>query len=310
MAKYQIDKVLKKYQFVKIPYTKIMFPFINAYLALGEKTFSLPTDIKRTKYKIKGYKENQIDISVFEPLDATEPLPCLLYLHGGGFSMKASRHHFSLMCEYARQTPCKVVFVGYHLSPKYAYPHGLLDAYAALTWVYTNAFDLGIKKEQIAVGGDSAGGTLAAALTHMARDKGFPNICFQMLIYPVMDMRQQTESMGRFKDTPLWDSILNQKMWHYYVSDGFDKSEIAYISPAQADSFLYLPSAYIEVAEFDCLRDEGANYAKTLEKNGVFVTLNQTKGTIHGYDIALKSEIVKQALDKRIEALRYAFFQL
>lgn len=309
MSKYQINHDFKKYQYVKIPYSKVTFPIINGFLKLSEKTFCIPDHIKKTSYTIKGLRKKTFSITIFEPDNQEKTLPCLLYLHGGGFSMRASRHHFRLMCEYALKTPCKVVFIDYHLVPKYPYPHALEETYETLKWVYENSFELGILRDKIAVGGDSAGGALAAALTHYVRDKAYPSLCFQMLIYPVTDMRQQTESMGRFKDTPIWDSNLNQKMWSYYLANGFDKSQIAYISPSQSEVFEFLPSAYIEVAEFDCLRDEGINYAKTLEKNGIFVTLNQTKGTIHGYDSVDKSELVKAAIEQRIQALQYAFYQ-
>lgn len=310
MSKYQIDHDFKKYQYIKVPYSNVFFPCINGILKLAEKTFCIPDHIKSTKYTIDQENKKSFEITVFEPKEQDKTLPCLLYLHGGGFSMRASRHHLKLMCEYAIKTPCKVVYIDYHLAPKYAYPYALEEAYEALKWVYEHSYELGVDRERIAVGGDSAGGGLAAALTHYVREKAYPSLCFQMLIYPVTDMRQQTESMGKFKDTPLWDSTLNQKMWNYYLANGFDKSQIAYISPSQSEVFDFLPSAYVEVAEFDCLRDEGIGYARLLEKNGIFVITNQTKGTIHGYDTELKSNIVKDSLRQRIEALQYAFYHL
>lgn len=118
-----------------------------------------------------------------------------LTLHEGAFVLKAAPAHIHWVCEYASKTPCLVVFVDYRLAPKYAFPFGVEDCYAAFEWVCNHADALGIDKSRIAIGGDSAGGALAAAVTLMARDRQAPPICYQMLLYPVTDARQTTESI-------------------------------------------------------------------------------------------------------------------
>ena len=140
----------------------------------------------------------------------------------------------------------------------------------------------------------------------MARDRIAPKICFQMLVYPVTDARQITESVKEFVDTPLWNAKLNQKMWQLYLGQGIHSNK-EYASPMEAISLANLPGAYIEVAEFDCLRDEGINFAEALKKNGIHVELNRTIGTIHGFEIAEDSEIVRQSVKKRVAALKNAF---
>jgi len=140
----------------------------------------------------------------------------------------------------------------------------------------------------------------------MARDRKAPRICFQMLIYPVTDARQITESIKNYTDTPLWNSRLTKKMWKLYLKDGVPDNR-EYASPMEAMSFENLPDAYVEVSEFDCLRDEGIAYAEALQKSGVNVELNKTIGTIHGFEIAEKSEIVRESVARRIEALKKAF---
>ena len=140
----------------------------------------------------------------------------------------------------------------------------------------------------------------------MARDRKAPKISFQMLIYPVTDARQITDSIKEFVDTPLWNARQNQKMWQLYLGDQVHRDK-AYASPMEATSFDNLPPAYVEVAEFDCLRDEGILFTEALQQSRVAVELNQTRGTIHGFEIAETSEIVKGSLIRRVDALKRAF---
>jgi len=126
------------------------------------------------------------------------------------------------------------------------------------------------------------------------------------LIYPVTDASQQSESARSFINTPGWNANLNNQMWLYCLKNA-DVKMIKYISPLSNPSLENLPASYIEVEEWDCLRDEGIAYANKLEDNGNKVTLNYLKGTFHGFDINLKKSIVQTALDARIAALRDAF---
>jgi acetyl esterase/lipase len=212
----------------------------------------------------------------------------------------------TLICTYAAKTPCKVVYVDYRLAPKYAFPVGVEDCYAAFQWARQNAGELGIDPNKIAVGGDSAGGDLAAAVNLIALDRNTPTACFQMLIYPVTDARQSTVSIKKFTDTPLWNAKQTEKMWKLYLSNGLpDKKD--YASPLEAASLENMPATYLEVAEFDCLHDEGVNFAKALQNSGVQVELNETRGTVHGFEIAENSELVHQIITKRVEALKKGF---
>jgi len=118
--------------------------------------------------------------------------------------------------------------------------------------------------------------------------------------------RQITESIKDYTDTPMWNSKLNEKMWKLYLKDGVHTNR-EYACPMEATSLENLPDSYIEVSEFDCLRDEGINLAEALQKNGIHVELYKTIGTVHGFDIAEKSEIVYQSVARRIEALKKVF---
>ncbi len=306
MSKYNIHSDFKKYENLRSPLSPLLLPFINTFMGRIVNLIKPTEGVRITREKIPGYQNGIIELFIYEPKDIEKNAPCLIYLHGGAFALKGSPFHKKLVCEYALKTPCKVIFVDYRLAPKYAFPIGVEDCYAAFEWVCKNTEVLGIDKNRIAIGGDSAGGALTAAVNLMARDRKAPWICFQMLIYPVTDARQNSESIKKYIDTPMWNSKLNEKMWNLYLRNGV-QSKKEYASPLEAASFEDLPDAYVEVSDFDCLRDEGTHYAEALQKCGIHVELYKTIGTVHGFEIARKSQIVRKSIERRIEALKKAF---
>ena len=304
MNKYNIHSDFDELKNTKLPFYPIILPVLNKLVQRKNNQMDLPDNVKVSNEKIKGYKGEEISIIIYEPINiVTED--CLVYFHGGAFAIKEAPYHINLCIDYALNTPCKVVFVNYRLLPKHKFPVGLEDCYAASKWVSDNADKLKINKEKIAVGGDSAGGALAAGVTLLGRDRDEFNINFQMLIYPVLSKKQNTNSMKKYDDTPMWNSKLNEKMWKLYLKD--TSSNENYASPMDAESHNNLPDAYIEVAEFDCLRDEGIDYAEALKNEQVAVQLNMTQGTVHGYDMVESSGIVAQNKALRIKALQNAF---
>lgn len=307
--KYKLHKDLKKYgifDFSGIKMKPYMAKVINLFTAISRACFRPDADIKGTKREIEGYKGEKISATIYEPKDIGENAPCMLYFHGGGFFLKEFGHMHKLVCIYAKNVSCKVVLVDYRLTPKHPFPVGVEDSYNSLLWVHRLAQELGIDVRRIAVMGDSAGGCLAAAVTQMSRDRKGPPICFQSLIYPVLDYSQSTQSIKDFFDAPCWSSNLNRQMWKVYLENG-DHGMLSYASPSSATSLSGLPPAYIETPEYDCLRDEGIAYADRLAQSGIAVILNKIKGAFHGFDISLNSEIVKAAIEARCNALKGAF---
>lgn len=304
--KYPIDKELS-------PFCYFTPPIRNAKMAgsLGAM-MRAPGWIKRkdeievTSNRIKSYDGAEIEVLLFEPRGIVENSPCLVYYHGGGFFFGAAWYHYKIAKRYALEVGCKLAFVQYRLAPKNPHPTPSEDCYAALKWTFENSSRLGIDKNRIAVGGDSAGGALAAAVCQMARDRGTDMPCFQLLVYPVTDRRMDTESNRKFTDTPMWNSTLSAMMWQGYVQDE-NLSNIAYASPMEANSFAGLPDAYVETAEFDCLRDEGIAYAGALKAAGVEAVLNETKGTMHGFDAATGATVSKNAVARRIQYMKKMF---
>lgn len=262
-------------------------------------------EISVKRIAIRGYNGEPIEVLLMEPGNIkTEN--CLVYYHGGGFFFEGAGYHYKNAKEYALRTPCKVIFVQYRLAPKNPFPIPTEDSCCALLWTYKNAEKLGISKDKIAVGGDSAGGCLSAAVTQLLRDrKTGINIKFQLLIYPFVDMSLESESNRKYTDTPMWNSTLSRKMAGGFYRDD-SKLSYCYASPIEGNTD-GLPPAYIETAEFDCLHDDGINYAAKLRKSGVPVVINETKGTMHGFDIVQNAPSTKAAIRARIRYMRGMF---
>ena len=305
MRKNNIDKELYKYKFLKLPFNKYVLPFLNNILEKSYKKARTLNYIKEKRLSIKGYKDEMIDIDIFEPDNSNNKLPCLVYFHGGAFAMKAAPHHKKIMMEYMENVPCKVVFPDYRLIPDYPFPYGLEDCYKTLEWVYNNADRLGIDEKKIAIGGDSAGGALAIGVSMLSRDRDLCDICFQFLIYPVIDASQSSNSITRNKNAPVWNSKLNKKMWDMYDFN-LDETLLEYKSPVKITDFRKMPKTYIEVSSNDCLKDEGILFGKKLSKNGIEVQVVERLGSFHGFEVAIKTEFVKKAIKDRVEVLRKA----
>ena len=263
-------------------------------------------EVRVRKEMISGYQDQEIPVFIFEPYGASGNLPCLVYYHGGGFFFEGAPYHYTLAKTYALKAFCKVIFVQYRLAPKHPHPIPAEDSYAALRWTFEHADKLQIDRKKIAVGGDSAGGALAAAVCQMARDRQSEMPCFQLLVYPVTDRRMETESNQKYTDTPMWNSRLSRKMWPGYLPDT-DVPDLAYASPMEAKSFSFLPPDYVETAEFDCLHDKGIAYANALKDADIPVTLHETKGTMHGFDIVEKAPTTKAAVIGRIQYMKCFF---
>lgn len=305
MAKYPISKEFASFANFTPP---ILGPKMAGWMGSmmkPPKWFWKDAEIAVTRKQIPGYRGETIEVFVVEP-KGIDTDNCLVYYHGGGFFFAAAEYHYKLAKAYALGTPCKVIFVDYRLTPKYQFPVPAEDCYAALLWTMDNAENLGISREKIAVGGDSAGGSLAAAVTLMARDRIGFKPRFQLLVYPVTDRRMDSDSYRRYTDTPMWNSKLSKIMFRGYLPDA-SIADIAYASPIEAVDHSGLPRAYIETAEFDCLHDDGTGYAEKLRIAGVTVEVNETKGTMHGFDIAQDAPITKAAVARRIDFMRRNF---
>lgn len=278
----------------------------RALARMGMKLPAPPQGIESRGVQIPSVDGAMIHLTIYRPKDVEWAAPCLVYFHGGGFCLGDVGYIHQYAAQYAGGAKCMVVFAHYRTSDTAPFPTPFQDCYAALRWVWDNAPGLRVDRARLAVGGDSAGGSLAAACALRSRDESGPRLCFQLLIYPVTDCRMETDSMRKYTDSPMWNAKLNQKMWELYLRNG-DEGMPQYAAPMLAAGFSNLPPAYVEVEEFDCLHDEGAAYARALQAAGVGVQLEDVPGTFHGFDFFTSKGISQVMVQKRVQALRQAF---
>jgi acetyl esterase len=223
----------------------------------------------------------KILLRVYTP-EARGTLPVLVYFHGGGWVIGTFETHDGVCRHLAKQSQAVVVSVDYRLAPEHKFPAAAEDCYAATCWVADNAAALGADAKRLAVGGDSAGGNLAAVVSLMARDRGKPKIAFQLLVYPVTNHGYDTASYRDNADGYLLTRDAMVWFWNHYLGGESDSSN-PYASPLRAASFAGLPPAMVVTAELDPLRDEGEAYAEKLRQAGVPVKHKRYDGLIHGF---------------------------
>lgn len=303
--KNQIDPELRQMA-RNMPYNKPVIKCANIFQNIFFRLTRIPKEVLHRTVTIKGYQDLKFRVEIFEPLDATEKLPCLLYVHGGAFSYKASPLHKKLACLYAIKAKCRVYLPDYHLIPQYPYPAAYKDVLALYKYILENSEELNIDAEKIGVYGESAGASIAALICNQYEQEHLKQPCIQMLVYPVTDADMQTDSIKKFTDTPIWNAKSTQRMWSLYCKN-LNTEEAHAASPMHGRLPQIIPDTYIETAEFDCLHDEGVLYGKKLREAGAKVHLNETIGTIHGYDSAINTKIAVQNIEKRILFLKKEF---
>ncbi len=305
-SQYPINPDFKSIGRVSFMKNRFIVSILNALIKADFALKGPGEGITQTKYKIRSYDCKMISVYVFCPAKvSSKNLPCVLYNHGGGFILRAMGYQKQDACRIAEELNCVVIFPDYRLLPGHPFPAAVEDCYRALLWTDENAEKLGINRNNIGVLGSSAGGCISAALTLMTRDRNGPPLKFQILKFPAVDVDMKTESMKKYYDTPNWDSELNYYMWKSYLSNG-DFGMPEYASPMKSKNFSGIPQAYIETAEFDCLRDEGIEYAELLRQSGVRVVLRNTEGTVHGFDRVVLSPITQESLKARMDFMRDA----
>ena len=235
--------------------------------------------------------------------------PILVFYHGGGFRLGDLDTYDPICRDLTDRSGAIVVSVGYRLAPEDVYPAAVDDSYAALEWVHAHAADIGGDAMRIAVGGDSAGGNLAAVVSLKARDLAGAPIVFQLLIYPVLDLAEmETESHKLFAEGYLIGGAAAEFTRDVYLPNPADRRH-PYASPLLADDLTDLPPALVITAGFDPLRDEGEVYARKLADAGVQARASRYEGVPHAflYAPAAMSRKADGALDEAAAALRGAF---
>jgi acetyl esterase/lipase len=282
---------------------------LNEFLeALAAQGVERPTDdrIEEIERTIPGPEDApEVPIRIYMPKDRTEAGPGFVNFHGGGFILGDLEIEHPRCLIMAAEAGAVSVGVDYRLAPENPFPAGVEDCYAALQWVVGHAAELKIDPAKIAIGGGSAGGDLTAAVALLARDRGGPDVAFQMLIYPVIDDRCETVSMKNGAGLYVWDYQNTLDMWAQYI--GQERGNVSpYAAPARAEDLSGLPPAYIMTCEHDPLRDEAIIYAMRLMAAGVPVELHNYPGTVHGFDFLTPSDIATRAVNEGVEAFKRA----
>lgn len=249
----------------------------------------------------------EIPIRIYQP-QGNNPFPILLYFHGGGWVTCNLDTHDSLCRSLANGASCIVVSVDYRLAPEHKFPAAVDDAYAATRWASDNAESINGDSNRIAVGGDSAGGNLAAVVSLMARDNGSPSLRHQLLIYPVTDLSSfDTKSYREHGE----GYILTRDSMEYYRGHYIRRDEDAlnpYASPLLAQDLSGLPPALVMAAEFDVLTDESNAVANRLRRVGISVTYSCYEGMIHPFlSLAGMVDRARDGISEAATALRSAF---
>lgn len=259
-----------------------------------------------TRQWIRSADGYRVPILLIRPRNPGPRMPALIYFHGGAFVMEGAPPHTENAVRYAAEAGCLVVFVEYRLAPWHVFPAGLDDCHAALKWARSNAAQLGVDPSRIAVGGDSAGGNLAAAVAQRVIQEGMP-LCGQLLLYPAVDLLCDRLSMQLYKDVPPFKNLSAEWIATLYLGRPPSRPLPRYASPVEGPLH-GLPPTYIETPQFDPLHDQGIEYATALQSSGVDVDLNDLPGAIHGFDIvASKSSVTQEAMVRRIQFLKHVF---
>jgi len=238
-----------------------------------------------------------VTVRAYFPSD--EPgIGCLVFVHGGGWTLNSLDTHDLLCRQLAKAGRCAVLSVDHRRAPEHKHPAALEDVFSVLEWAFDNGDEFGWDSARIGIGGDSSGGTLSAAAALLNRDRGGRPVACQLLIYPVTDYflpgtasyQEMATGYSLNRDFMIW-------FWTNYIKNETDLSD-PYLCPLKAEDFSGLPPALILTAEYDPLRDEGAEYGRRLQVAGVEVKHMHFEDQMHGFMMQTR------AIDRAREALR------
>ncbi len=231
-----------------------------------------------------------IRLKIYKPVALGPGAPAFFWIHGGGMVMGDVEQDNVRCAKIAKGTGALVASVDYRLAPEHPFPAPLEDCYAGLKGLVSLADEFQLDLAHLAIGGGSAGGGLAAGLALLARDKGEVAVCFQLLMYPMLDDRNVTASSHEILDERVWNRASNLAGWNAYLAGKAGSDDVSpYAAPARATDLAGLPPAYINVGELDLFLDEDIAYARALTAAGTPVELHVYPGAYHGSTSALPS---------------------
>lgn len=245
---------------------------------------------------IPGYRGDDIVVSVIQKEGRTGTGPGIFHTHGGGMILGNRWSGLAGFIEWPERFNGVIVTVEYRLAPEFPDPYPVEDCYAALLWTAEHADELGIDLSRLMIGGQSAGGGLAAGTALLARDRKGPQLVGQMLLCPMLDDRDNTLSTTQFTNRPDWDRESNIVGWTALLGDRKGTEDVSiYAAPARATDLAGLPPAFIDVGTAEVFRDEDIAYASKLWAAGVQAELHVWAGGYHGFEAFAPHAIVSKA---------------
>ncbi|MEQ0559092.1 alpha/beta hydrolase [Amycolatopsis sp. NEAU-NG30] len=226
--------------------------------------------------------DGDLPATLYTPAGLPDKSPLLVFFHGGGWVVGTRASHDNAVRYLAKHAGVRVLSIEYRLAPEFPFPAATEDALAAFEYAVAKAADLGADPARVAVGGDSAGGNLAAVTAQQAVRRGGPAPAFQLLIYPATDFARRYRSQDLFAEDLFLTDVHMKWFEGHYVPEGTDLTDPR-LSPLRADDLSGLPPALVVTAGFDPLRDEGEAYAEKLREAGVEVALRRHEDLIHGF---------------------------
>ena len=229
----------------------------------------------------------EMKLIILHPEGVTDPVPGILWIHGGGYvSGMAEMVYVSRGADAARRFGAVVVSPEYRLATEAPYPAALEDCYAALVYLKAHAAELGVRSDQIMVGGESAGGGLAAAVCMAARDRGEVNVCYQMPLYPMLDCRDTESSRDNHGLT--WNTPRNHHGWKTYLGPLYGTDNVPpYASPARQTDYRGLPPCYTFICKGEPFYTETLDFIRHLQEAGVEAKVDIYPGDVHAFDMFL-----------------------
>ena len=271
------------------------------------RSISHRADVSRRDIRISASDGlHEVTLRLYRPFHGSG-LPCLVWMHAGGFVMGSIDDDDAFLEELVSSHGCAAMSVEWRWAPEAPYPAALDDCYDGLAWVFAHGSEEGIDTRRVAIGGASCGGGLAAGLTLLSRDRDEFDVCFQLLVYPMLDDRNETPSSYDITDPRVWNRKTNIKAWNHYLSNLGAVDTPAYAAPSRAVDLSGLPPAFIGVGALDPLLDEDVDYALRLLRCGVSTELHVYPGAPHGVmRMAPHTAVVRQFASDRDNALRRA----
>jgi acetyl esterase/lipase len=253
--------------------------------------------IERRDVTIPGYEGDEIEVSVLRRVGRTGVGPGIYHTHGGGMILGDRFVGLDQILGWITDLDAVVVTVEYRLAPEFPDPYPVRDCYAGLVWTAEHAAELGIDPERLIIAGASAGGGLAAGTALLARDEGGPALAGQVLIYPMLDDRDQSVSTAQIDGIGVWDRGSNVTGWSALLGDRRGTDDVSvYAAPARATDLSGLPPAFIDCGSAEVFRDEDVAYATALWAAGVQAELHVWPGGFHGFDMMAPHTVLAKAM--------------